>query len=298
MVVGPKLAAERPVALELRIYCTACNAPIHLLGPVRSIACAACGRSVSSPRRCGRRSCPTPTSTASIAGAAIPPSRRGVESQPGDSFWLAGNPSPRRVADAITLWRSALPAAKRRSCVGSVGAGSRRGRCRASCGSRSDPRCSSTAQLSKRARRWAVQIRWVAPRCGGECNLPPDASPSTRCTSCDSIVSVPELLAQSPLCLDRVWWCTFQGAPPRVGERIARQTLDVRPHSRDGPSLLRDAVDHTIGRVEKDKQTRQKAYAIVVLAIVLLFGVLAYWRYFTQRGGDGDDFTFDPRSSD
>lgn len=295
--MSAKLAVERSVALEIRIRCGNCSAPIHLLGPVRDIRCAACGtQSLLSPSLWQELLTEIDEhSFDSWGGYAA------IAARQSETPW--GNLSYR--------WQSSLPAC--RVCRGPVALvevgreGSLAcGQCGASLETRPVP------SFLRRELTTAMQLYAAAPeglaavggpdvyaclRCGHDCALPAGEHDTVGCTRCGSSVSVPRLLSESPLRTERVFWITFQGAPPRIASRLARQTVDVRVGTADSPSMLSAAVSHTLDNVARVKRERQRMLAIIVAMLLACFFALYYWRFHTKPS-DSEDFTFDPRSSE
>jgi len=295
--MSAKLATERPVALEVCVYCSTCHAAIKLLAPTRAVRCAACGN----------ESVLSPSLWQEILGDADEHSFDTWGAQPA----IAARRRPTPWGFLLARWQSLSPTC--RSCktpltlaeVGTEG----RIACGA-CGSGMETRpvpsfvrleVGTAMQLYAAAAEARAAVGGVdalpCPRCGQSCVLPPDATATTTCTGCGSVVSVPELLAQSPLRLDRAFWVTFQGSPPRISARLAHQKVEMGAHSLHGSSLLSEAVDHTLRGVQKAKTDRQKAFGIVLLLIACIVGGAIYWRYYTKREA-GEDYTFDPRSSE
>jgi hypothetical protein len=290
-----KLAAERPVALEVRVRCTTCQAPLHLLGPVRAVRCGGCGHDKQL----------SPSLWHDLLAEADEQSFDGWGAAPVIAIRRRDTPS----GNLLARWQSLSPACP--SCRGPVQlveVGSETnvtcGECGRGVPTRPVPGFIrlelGTAMQCYAAAPDALAVVggadvFACPRCGQDCALGDEDS--VRCSACSSVVSATELLGQSPLRLERVFWITFQGAPPRVSARLSRVKLDIATRSANAPSLLHEAVSHTIERVAQEKRDRYKPLLLLLLLVGCVFGAMAYWRYYTKRS-QSDDFTFDPRSSE
>jgi hypothetical protein len=295
--MSAKLAVERPVALEVRVYCGNCSAAIHLLGPARDIRCSACGtQSLLSP---------------SLWQEIVTEADEHSFDSWGGYAAIATRRSETPWGNVLYRWQSSVPACRVcRGAVSLVEVGSEGSVACAHCGAGMETRpvpsflrreVGTAMQLYGAAQEGLAAVggpdAFACLRCGRDCVLPAGDHESIGCASCGSSLSVPQLLSESPLRPDRVFWITFQGAPPRIAARLARQTLDVRVGTSASPSILSEAVTHTLESVESAKRERRRLLLLIV-AIVLscLFG-LYYWRFQTKRA-ESDDFTFDPRSSE
>lgn len=295
--MSAKLAAERPVALEVRVYCTTCRAPIHLLGPVRAVRCGACGHDMQL----------SPSLWQEILLEADEHSFDGWGSAPVIAVRRRQTP----WGSVLYRWLSLSPACPScRSPVPLAEVGSERSVICSECGRGLETRPVPgflRLEIGTAMQIYGAPVEAFAakggvdslscPRCQKDCVLGQDDTDQIRCGGCGSLVMVSELLAQSPLRLERVFWITFQGAPPRVSARLARQKLDVAKVSHGVPSLLHEAVEHTLRNVQKEKQGRWTRLLLVLLVLGCVTGAFVYWRYYTKRA-ETDDFTFDPRSSE
>lgn len=295
--MGAKLAIERSVALEIRVRCKNCAAPIHLLGPVRDIRCASCGtQSLLSPTLWQEVLTDLDEHSFDSWGGYAAITTRKTETPWGSLAyrWQVSPPACRVCRGPIALVdvgrEGSLPCAQ----------------CGASVETRPVP------SFLRREIVTAMQLYAAAPeglaavggpdtfaclRCGHDCALPSGEHDTIGCTHCGSSLSVSQLLSESPLRPERSFWITFQGAPPRIAARLARQTVDVRVGTSDSPSLLSAAVTHTLDNVAKAKRERQRLIWTIVAIVLACFLALYYWRFHTKRS-DSEDFGFDPRSSE
>jgi hypothetical protein len=131
--------------------------------------------------------------------------------------------------------------------------------------------------------------------CGRDVPLPAGDHDTIGCKHCGKSLSVSQLLGESPLRPERVFWITFQGPPPRIAARLAQSKLDVSAGDQASPSMLSAAVAHTLSNVERAKRERQRLVLIIVATVMACFLGLYYWTFHTKRQAT-DDFTFDPRS--